>query len=234
MAVVNIEQAKTQLSRLLSQAEAGDEVVIARHGKPVARLVRLRVRGERRFGAFQGSIDVDESFFDPLPEAELANLGALNRADALRHTRAVVEACRKRRIVANCRAGDPGRVKGGIDQRRIGAGDRTKYRLGRLPAAEAVALIFAGTTTDQGLDELAMTVEDTVLGGSLPFPSVIHLTECLSLRLWCGALCSLRLRSAPILMACHDSGDCIAFGSFPRLECLGSLPSRLVFLSTSM
>lgn len=73
MAVVNIEQAKTQLSRLLVQAEAGDEVVIARNGKPVARLVRLRVRGERRFGAFRGSIDVDESFCDPLPEAELAN-----------------------------------------------------------------------------------------------------------------------------------------------------------------
>lgn len=73
MAVVDIHQAMTHLSRLLLQVEAGDEVVIARNGKPIARLVRFRVRGKRRFGALRGSIDVDESFFDPLPEAELAN-----------------------------------------------------------------------------------------------------------------------------------------------------------------
>lgn len=73
MAVVDIHQAKTHLSRLLLQIEAGDEVVIARNGKPIARLVRFRVRGKRRFGALRGSIDIDESFFDPLPDAELAN-----------------------------------------------------------------------------------------------------------------------------------------------------------------
>lgn len=73
MAVVDIHQAKTHLSRLLLQVEAGDEVVIARNGKPIARLVRFRVRGKRRFGALRGSIDIDESFFDPLPDAELAN-----------------------------------------------------------------------------------------------------------------------------------------------------------------
>ena len=73
MAVVDIHQAMTHLSRLLLQVEAGDAVVIARNGKPIARLVRFRVRGKRRFGALRGSIDVDESFFDPLPEAELAN-----------------------------------------------------------------------------------------------------------------------------------------------------------------
>ena len=73
MAVVDIHQAMTHLSRLLLQVEAGDEVVIARNGKPIARLVRFRVRGKRRFGALRGSIDVVESFFDPLPEAELAN-----------------------------------------------------------------------------------------------------------------------------------------------------------------
>ena len=73
MAVVDIHQAMTHLSRLLLQVEAGDEVVIARNGKPIARLVRFRVRGKRRFGALRGSIDIDESFFDPLPDAELAN-----------------------------------------------------------------------------------------------------------------------------------------------------------------
>lgn len=73
MAVMNIHQAKTQLSRLLVQVRAGDEVVIARNGKPVVRLVSFRSRGKRGFGALRGSIDVDESFFDPLPVAELAN-----------------------------------------------------------------------------------------------------------------------------------------------------------------
>lgn len=73
MSIVNIHQAKTNLSRLLAQVEAGDEVVIARNGKPVARLVRFRHRGERRFGALRGKIKLDESFFDPLPESELTS-----------------------------------------------------------------------------------------------------------------------------------------------------------------
>ena len=72
MSMVNIHQAKTQLSRLLVQVEAGEEVVIARNGKPVARLVRFRDRGKRRFGALRGKISINETFFDPLPESELA------------------------------------------------------------------------------------------------------------------------------------------------------------------
>jgi len=72
MSMVNIHQAKTQLARLLVQVEAGEEVVIARNGKPVARLVRFRGRGKRRFGALRGRISIGESFFDPLPEYELA------------------------------------------------------------------------------------------------------------------------------------------------------------------
>ena len=46
MTVVNVHEAKTQLSRLLAQVEAGEEVVIARRGKPVARLVRLQAPEE--------------------------------------------------------------------------------------------------------------------------------------------------------------------------------------------
>ena len=71
MAVVNIHQAKTQLSRLLAQAEAGEEVVIARRGVPVARLVRCKPGGKRRFGAMKGKLAVDERFSDPLPDEEL-------------------------------------------------------------------------------------------------------------------------------------------------------------------
>ena len=72
MTTVNIHQAKTQLSRLLTEVEGGEEVVIARNGKPVARLVGYERRGKRRFGALAGLIAVDDSFFDPLPEEELA------------------------------------------------------------------------------------------------------------------------------------------------------------------
>jgi prevent-host-death family protein len=70
--MVNVHQAKTQLSRLLARAEAGEEVVIARNGDPVARLVSFSgKRGTRRFGALRDRIVVDDSFFEPLPESEL-------------------------------------------------------------------------------------------------------------------------------------------------------------------
>lgn len=72
MPTVNVHEAKTQLSRLLAQAEAGEEVVIARRGEPVARLVACKLRGERRFGAMKGKIVVDDSVLEPLPEEELA------------------------------------------------------------------------------------------------------------------------------------------------------------------
>lgn len=72
MPVVNVHQAKTHLSRLLAQVEQGEEVVIARNGKPVARLVRLQCQGKPQFGSWKGRIALDDSFFDPLPEEELS------------------------------------------------------------------------------------------------------------------------------------------------------------------
>ena len=72
MVTVNVHEAKTHLSRLLAQVEAGEDVVIARGGEPVARLVPSQERGKRQFGALKGKIDLDDSFFDPLPEEELA------------------------------------------------------------------------------------------------------------------------------------------------------------------
>ena len=72
MPVVNVHEAKTQLSRLLAQAEAGEEVVIARHAAPVARLVPCKPKGKRRFGAMKGKIVVDDDILEPLPEEELA------------------------------------------------------------------------------------------------------------------------------------------------------------------
>ncbi len=72
MVTVNIHEAKTNLSRLLAKVEAGEDVVIARNGTPVARLVPVQRPGKRQFGSMKGRIKLDDSFFDPLPEEELA------------------------------------------------------------------------------------------------------------------------------------------------------------------
>ena len=66
---VNVHEAKTHLSRLLERVERGEEVVIARAGKPVARLTPV-APVERPLGFVDGQFD--ESFWDPLPEEELA------------------------------------------------------------------------------------------------------------------------------------------------------------------
>ena len=71
MVTVNVHEAKTHLSRLLSDVEAGEEVVIARNGNPVARLVAANQRGKRQPDVLKGKIIIPESFFDPLPEEEL-------------------------------------------------------------------------------------------------------------------------------------------------------------------
>jgi prevent-host-death family protein len=69
---VNVHQAKTHLSRLLQDVERGEEIIIARAGKPVARLVRFsRVEGERVLGLDRGVVRILEDFDAPLPDAVL-------------------------------------------------------------------------------------------------------------------------------------------------------------------
>ena len=64
---VNVHEAKTQLSRLIERAEAGEEVVIARAGKPVAKLVGYREGvGPRRPGGWNGRVRIADDF-DELP-----------------------------------------------------------------------------------------------------------------------------------------------------------------------
>ncbi|MYA32581.1 MAG: type II toxin-antitoxin system Phd/YefM family antitoxin [Gemmatimonadales bacterium] len=70
--VVNVHEAKTQLSRLLAQVEAGENIVIARRGEPVARLVACKPAGKRQPDVLKHRIVIPDSFFDPLPEEELA------------------------------------------------------------------------------------------------------------------------------------------------------------------
>ncbi|MGH6901611.1 MAG: type II toxin-antitoxin system Phd/YefM family antitoxin [Geminicoccaceae bacterium] len=72
MATFTIHTAKTQLSRLIERAEAGEEVIIARRDKPVVRLVPLeQPKPTRQFGAMKGKVWVGPEFFEPLPEEEL-------------------------------------------------------------------------------------------------------------------------------------------------------------------
>lgn len=70
-AVVNVHEAKTQLSRLLERVHAGEEIILAKSGKPYARLVPLEpAAGKRVAGGLAGR--VGDEFFDELPESELA------------------------------------------------------------------------------------------------------------------------------------------------------------------
>ena len=62
---VNIHEAKTHLSRLVERAEAGEEIVIARAGKPVARLGPLReTREPRQLGGWEGRVWIAHDFDD--------------------------------------------------------------------------------------------------------------------------------------------------------------------------
>lgn len=71
--VINLHAAKTQLSRLVDRAAAGEEIVIARGGKPVARLTALRpTERRRRPGLLRGKIRIADDFDAPLPESLLA------------------------------------------------------------------------------------------------------------------------------------------------------------------
>ena len=68
--VVNVQEAKTRLSELLARVERGEDVLIARAGKPIAHLSAVDSPPPRTFGILE--LTVPDSFFDPLPEAEVA------------------------------------------------------------------------------------------------------------------------------------------------------------------
>lgn len=75
MEAINVHEAKTHLSRLLAKVAEGEEVVIARAGKPIARLVPIESRQRRVFGQDRGLFEVPDDFDDPLPEEILADFG---------------------------------------------------------------------------------------------------------------------------------------------------------------
>ncbi len=74
MTVFNIHDAKTQFSKLVELVAAGEEVVIAKAGKPVARLVGFRERGKRRtLGSMMGQFSLPEDF-DTMGRQEIEGL----------------------------------------------------------------------------------------------------------------------------------------------------------------
>ncbi len=69
--IVNVHEAKTHFSRLLEQAHAGQEIILAKAGRPYARLVPLApAKGHRQPGRLQGRVTAE--FFEPLAEEELS------------------------------------------------------------------------------------------------------------------------------------------------------------------
>jgi prevent-host-death family protein len=69
---ISIHAAKTHLSRLIARVEAGEEIIIARGHKPVAKLVPLAPKPKRVFGSMKGQFTVGPEFFEPMSEEELA------------------------------------------------------------------------------------------------------------------------------------------------------------------
>jgi prevent-host-death family protein len=72
MAEVSVHEAKTHLSRLLLRVADGEEIVITRAGKPVAKLVQIEPKPRRVFGQDEGLFEVPEDFDAPLPDEILA------------------------------------------------------------------------------------------------------------------------------------------------------------------
>jgi antitoxin (DNA-binding transcriptional repressor) of toxin-antitoxin stability system len=72
MQIVDVEEASTDLPRLIERARAGEEIVIALDGSPAVRLVPVHATApRRRRGSLEGEVVVPASFFDPLPPGEL-------------------------------------------------------------------------------------------------------------------------------------------------------------------
>lgn len=69
---VSVHEAKTQLSKLLNLVEEGEEVVIVRHGRPIAQIVRTPVKKKPQLGTMQGEISWKEGWDKPLSSEEAA------------------------------------------------------------------------------------------------------------------------------------------------------------------
>jgi prevent-host-death family protein len=71
MKTVTIHKAKTTLSQLVAEVQAGEEIILARGKEPVAKIVPIAKLGKRKAGRLKGKIKIGPEFFEPLPEEEL-------------------------------------------------------------------------------------------------------------------------------------------------------------------
>ncbi len=77
MRTINVHEAKTHLSRLLEDAAGGEEIVIAKAGRPIAKLVPLEAKREKRkLGMLAGLGHIPDDFDAPLPDDVLASFEA--------------------------------------------------------------------------------------------------------------------------------------------------------------
>lgn len=73
MEIVNVYDAKTRLSKLIDEAAGGNDVIIARNGRPVARLTRIVAEKQPiRFGVLKGKVHISDDFDAPLPPDVIA------------------------------------------------------------------------------------------------------------------------------------------------------------------
>ena len=75
MQSVNIHEAKTHLSRLVEEAAEGEEIIIAKAGRPVARLVALPSDKPRKLGLLKGKFTIPDDFDAPLSDDVLRDFG---------------------------------------------------------------------------------------------------------------------------------------------------------------
>lgn len=67
--ILNVHEAKTHLSRILEDVRAGEEIILAKRGVPIAKLVSVEEPSKRRLGFLNGRLT--DVFFEPLPEDEM-------------------------------------------------------------------------------------------------------------------------------------------------------------------
>ena len=160
MQIATIHEAKTNLSKLIEQAERGEEIIIARGNEPVVRLVPVKPAPKKRpFGLYQGEFEVGPEFFEPLPDDELEWPGRVVRLRLDTHALLVWFALEVRRMSMTARDAIES-LENDVFVSAASAWElTTKVRIGKLPVAERFAVEFRERIRTLGFQELAVSVE---------------------------------------------------------------------------
>ena len=163
----SVHAAKTNLSRLLEWAEAGDEVVIARGHTPVVRLTLVNhAPPRRRFGAMRGRAKVTPAYFEPLPPDDLV---AGSHVRLLLDTHALFWWLDGDwRLTRRARSGIADEENVIFVSAASAWEITTKSRLGKLTGAGAVAADVVGSVASQAFSSLDITLRHAQRAGRLP------------------------------------------------------------------